>query len=80
MNILLNERFEILRELGAGSQGITYLAFDKQDQIEVAVKKLAVEKIENWKCLELFDRESKVTTRTSRLHYFLKNEKKSCEL
>ncbi len=57
---MLNERFEIIRELVAGSQGTTFLAKDHQQDIEVAVKKLAVEKIENWKCLELFERESKV--------------------
>ncbi len=49
-------RYELLRELGEGSQGKTYAA-RAPDGATVAVKQLAFDAAQDWKALELFERE-----------------------
>lgn len=53
-------RFKILEDLGSGGQGHTYLAEDSSTGEHVALKELAVGRINDWKALELFDREAEV--------------------
>jgi len=53
----MNERYDVVRELGRGSQGVTYLARDRQTGDEVALKVLGVADAHDWKALELFERE-----------------------
>lgn len=55
---LLHERFEILREIGEGGQGKTYLARDVVQNSEVALKELNLSFAADWKAIELFERES----------------------
>lgn len=57
---LLNQRYEIKEILGHGGFTTTYRAFDRESQRECAIKCLSFRKIEDWKTLELFEREAKV--------------------
>lgn len=50
-------RYELVRELGRGSQGCTFLGQDHSANQPVAIKKLTMEHVENWKAVELFERE-----------------------
>ena len=54
------ERFEIIRSIGEGGQGQTYLAFDHLTGEQVALKRLALRLVDNWKAMELFEREGDV--------------------
>ncbi|MEX1367002.1 MAG: serine/threonine-protein kinase [Nannocystaceae bacterium] len=56
----LGDRFELERELGAGGFGTTYAALDRQTGRRVAVKVLDLRRVEDWKSVELFEREAKV--------------------
>src|SRR5690606_6627162 len=51
---------ELVEELGRGSQGVTYLAYELGLGRRVAVKKLAVSNVLDWKAIELFEREGEV--------------------
>ncbi len=51
------DRFEVERMLGQGGQGATALARDRETGEEVALKRLHVAHMEDWKTLELFERE-----------------------
>jgi len=59
-NTLLNERYEIKEILGRGGFATTYLAVDTETQQKCAIKCLSFRKIEEWKTLELFEREARV--------------------
>ncbi len=56
---VLRDRFELRRELGRGAQGRTFLGFDRKTESKVAVKQLVLRDIEDWKAIELFEREAK---------------------
>jgi len=56
----LPERYEIIRELGRGGAGITYLARDCLLGREVVVKLLHFGLLGDWKAVELFEREAAV--------------------
>ena len=49
-----------IRPLGRGSQGEVLLAQRDEDQSLVAIKKLNIESVKNWKEYELFQREASV--------------------
>lgn len=55
---LLNDRFEIIDELGRGAQAVTYKARDHRTDEIVALKELDVRKVADWKAHELFQREA----------------------
>lgn len=57
---VVGERYEVLRPLGAGSQGWTFLARDHQRGEEVALKELDLSQADDWKAVELFEREGRV--------------------
>jgi len=59
-NTLLNDRYEIKETLGRGGFATTYLAIDTETQQKCAIKCLSFRKIEEWKTLELFEREAKI--------------------
>ena len=56
----LPDRYHILRELGRGGAGITYLAHDDLLGHEVVVKLLHFGLLGDWKAVELFEREAAV--------------------
>jgi serine/threonine protein kinase len=56
----LGDRFEIVRALGSGSFGHTFLARDAQRAEPVALKLLNVDGADDWKSHELFAREASV--------------------
>ena len=56
----LPDRYQIIRELGRGGAGITYLARDSVLGREVVVKLLHFGLIGDWKAVELFEREAAV--------------------
>ena len=61
--LLIRERYEVVRVLGAGSAGRTLLCTDLTDDRQVAVKELHFQHAENWKYLELFEREARTLAR-----------------
>jgi eukaryotic-like serine/threonine-protein kinase len=58
-DIILN-RYVILNKLGQGGTAITYAAKDLQTEEQVAIKVLSLGKLDDWKKIELFDREAKI--------------------
>lgn len=56
----MEDRFEIQRLLGRGGQGETFLAIDRASGQEVALKRLVLSRAEDWKSIELFEREAQV--------------------
>ena len=57
---LISDRYEIIRVLGEGSSARTLLCSDLRDNRQVAVKELHFAHVDNWKYLELFEREAKM--------------------
>ena len=57
---LVGDRYEIVVELGRGGMGTTYAAIDRQTGARVALKRLDMRRLDDWKSLELFERESRV--------------------
>ena len=57
---VIGDRYEVIRLLGEGSSARTLLCSDRHDERRVAVKELHFEHLEDWKYLELFEREAKV--------------------
>lgn len=54
------QRYEILDVLGQGGSGITYRAKDQLTNQHVALKVLTLRQAENWKKIELFEREARI--------------------
>lgn len=59
-NNIVAQRYRIINTLGEGGSGITYLAQDFQNNKNVALKALSLHRINDWKALELFEREAKI--------------------
>ncbi len=58
--------YEILGILGEGGSGVTYRAIDPQSQQPVALKALSLHQMNDWKAIELFEREAKVLSKLDR--------------
>ena len=58
--LLLNNRYGILSQLGQGGSGITYLAKDLHSGEKVALKTISLRQLDDWKKVELFEREAKI--------------------
>ncbi len=56
----IQSRYRIEEVLGQGGIGITYAAMDLQTGDRVALKTLSFRRINDWKILDLFEREAKV--------------------
>lgn len=54
------QRYEILDVLGQGGSGITYRAKDQLTDQQVALKVLTLRQADNWKKIELFEREAQI--------------------
>ena len=59
MNIV-KDRYYIINKLGQGGSSITYAAIDKETNEYVAIKALSLTGLEDWKKIELFEREAKI--------------------
>lgn len=57
---LVGDRYRIIKPLGQGSSGITYRAEDRKRQQHVALKVLSLQRMDDWKRFELFEREARV--------------------
>ena len=57
---VIGDRFELERKLGRGASATTWLAHDRTTGRKVAVKILHTRTLEDWKQLELFEREARV--------------------
>jgi serine/threonine protein kinase/ankyrin repeat protein len=57
---VIRDRYRILEILGQGGNGITYAAMDLQQKTKVAIKALSLRHMNDWKQIELFEREAKV--------------------
>jgi ankyrin repeat protein len=60
LNKIIDNRYKIINILGQGSTGITYAALDLTTQAKVAVKAVSLRQLQDWKQLELLEREAKV--------------------
>jgi serine/threonine protein kinase len=59
------EKYELAELLGEGGSGSTYRAIRLADQTSVAIKVLSLRHLQDWKQLELFEREAKVLSQLS---------------
>lgn len=57
---VINQKYRILDTLGQGGIGITYLAEDLETNENLALKVLSLRRINNWKKIELFEREGQI--------------------
>lgn len=55
-----NNRYSIQEKLGQGGSSITYTAIDQKSNQQVALKALSLTGLEDWKKIELFEREGKI--------------------
>ncbi|MBQ1926838.1 MAG: serine/threonine protein kinase, partial [Proteobacteria bacterium] len=56
----LADRYRFIREIGHGTQGRIFLAERLDGHVKVAIKRLNIESVKNWKEYELFAREAAV--------------------
>ncbi|HBY76444.1 MAG TPA: ankryin, partial [Cyanobacteria bacterium UBA11148] len=54
---IIAQRYRILGTLGEGGTGTTYQAQDLETSQEVALKALSLQRMNDWKVMELFERE-----------------------
>jgi tRNA A-37 threonylcarbamoyl transferase component Bud32 len=63
LGMVLDGRYEIVRELGAGNIGVVYLAQDLRTKKQVAVKLLLEESLRNKVAVQMFKREAEALAR-----------------
>ncbi|WP_309731211.1 serine/threonine-protein kinase [Chamaesiphon sp. OTE_75_metabat_556] len=56
----LNDRYEIIDTLGKGGIATTYAAKDLETDRTVAIKVMSLRRAQDWKAIELFEREAKI--------------------
>jgi Protein kinase domain/Ankyrin repeat len=61
--LILDERYQLQKLLGEGGSGSTYRAIRLSDQAIVAIKVLSLRHLNDWKQLELFEREAQILAR-----------------
>jgi serine/threonine protein kinase len=57
---IIAQRYRIIGILGEGGTGTTYQAQDLETSQEVALKALSLQRMNDWKVMELFEREARV--------------------
>jgi eukaryotic-like serine/threonine-protein kinase len=63
----LNDRYEILDTLGQGGIATTYAAKDLETDETVAIKVMSLRRAQDWKAIELFEREAKILAQLNHL-------------
>lgn len=56
----IRDRYSIQNKLGQGGSSITYAAIDKETNKRIAIKALSLTGLDDWKKIELFEREAKI--------------------
>ncbi len=64
----IKERYQIVNVLGEGGTAITYEAEDTKNDRSVAIKVLSLHQSQEWKAIELFEREAKVLANLNHPH------------
>jgi len=59
VNDVVDNRYRIVRELGRGGTGVTYMAESLKTGQRVALKELSLKGLKDWKQVELFEREAR---------------------
>jgi serine/threonine protein kinase len=62
---IIDDRYQLIELLGEGGSGSTYRAMRLSDGATVAIKILSLRHLNDWKQLELFEREAKVLAQIS---------------
>lgn len=62
---IVQNRYQIQQLLGQGSMGLTYKAADLMSRRDVAIKQLHVAHIQEWKILDMFEREARILQQLS---------------
>lgn len=57
---IINGKYRLVKILGEGGWGVTYLAEELQSRQQIALKMLALKGLKDWKQIELFEREARV--------------------
>lgn len=60
LNNIIKDRYRITNILGQGGVAITYRAINLKTNCEVAIKVISLKQLDNWKQIELFQREAEV--------------------
>ena len=80
---LLNDRFQVMRQIGQGGQARTYLAHDLQTDQDVVVKELSFEHADDWKSVVNISTDTKNLKQknvANAPHNFSDEAKTSCAL
>ncbi|WP_427159800.1 hypothetical protein ACQFX9_28080 [Aliinostoc sp. HNIBRCY26] len=64
---IVAQRYRIIKILGEGGSGTTYLAEDTDSHQLVAMKALSLHRLNDWKLMELFEREAKILSQLHQL-------------
>jgi eukaryotic-like serine/threonine-protein kinase len=62
---ILNDRYQIINILGQGGIATTYAAKDLETEATVAIKVMSLRRAQDWKAIELFEREAKILAQLS---------------
>jgi len=65
---IINQRYKITHVLGKGGVGITYSAIDLKNDSTVAIKAVSLRQLDDWKQVELFEREARVLAKLDHPH------------
>jgi len=57
---IIGDRYQIIDLLRKGGVGITYSAIDLQTEEQVAIKEVSLKQLDDWKQIELLEREATV--------------------
>jgi len=57
---MIANRYSEINKIGRGSSAITYVGFDNQTKQKVVIKVLSLSGLDDWKKVELFEREAKI--------------------
>lgn len=57
---IIRDRYQIITTIGTGGMATTYAAIDLTNSQRVALKVLSLEQTDDWKTIELFEREAKI--------------------